>query len=90
MAETDFRPCFIEPGSDQDKSLSEPLCILRERGEDDRRAFARIRQVVAKALAEAKGRPCKERLSNGKTTPGNADRCVRPTAEQRREGGQDR
>jgi hypothetical protein len=56
MAETDFRPCFIEPGSDQDKSLSEPLCILRERGEDDRRAFARIRQVVAKALAEAKGK----------------------------------
>jgi hypothetical protein len=51
-----FRPCFIEPGNDQDKSLGNPLCILRERGEDDRRAFARIRQVVAKALAEAKGK----------------------------------
>lgn len=61
MTETDCRPCFIEPGNDQDKSLGEPLCILRERGEDDRRAFAKIRQVVAKARAQAEG---KDRAEN--------------------------
>jgi hypothetical protein len=56
MAEAAFRLCFIEAGNDESKILGEPLCILRERGEDDRRAFARIRQVIAKARAEAKGK----------------------------------
>jgi hypothetical protein len=53
MENTDTKPYFIESGDDQSERLGEPLCILRERGEDDRQAFARIRLVIAAAVAEA-------------------------------------
>ena len=62
MDTTHTKPYFIEPGDDQDECFGEPLCILRERGEDDRRAFARIRQVIAEARADAEG---KNQAQNG-------------------------
>lgn len=62
MADTDTTPYFIEPGDDQGERLGEPLCIVRERGEDDRRAVVRIRQVIAAAQAETEG---KDRAENG-------------------------
>lgn len=63
MEHTNNTPYFIEPGDDQGECLGEPLCIIREHGEDDRRAFARIRQVVvAAARAEAEG---KDSAKNG-------------------------
>lgn len=61
MADTDTKPYFIETGDELGEGLGEPLCLLRERGEDDRRAFAKIRQLVAKAWAEAEG---KDRAEN--------------------------
>ena len=62
MEHTDNTPYFIELGDDQGECLGEPLCIVRERGEDDRRVFARIRQVIAAARAEAE---VKDRAENG-------------------------
>lgn len=62
MEYTDNTPYFIEPGDDQGECLGELLCIVRERGEDDRRVFARIRQVMAAARAAAEG---KDRTENG-------------------------
>lgn len=62
MKHTDIRPYFIEPGDDQSKCLGEPLCILRVRGDDDRCAFVRIRQLVVAARAEDEG---KDRAENG-------------------------
>ena len=51
MEYTDTKPYFIEPGDDQSESLGEPLCIVRDRGETDRRSFARIKQVLAASRA---------------------------------------
>jgi hypothetical protein len=60
MEHTDNAPYFIEPGDDQGEYLGEPLCIVRERGENDRRAVARIRQVIAAARAGAEGKDSAE------------------------------